>query len=722
MLAGCLLSLFLPLLPAFFTIIFALLVIQAAYWRNGLLLGCCGFLASWHWQLTQYHHAQQWVLQNSLDFYQVKLLDVQQRSTDSTVLLQLLNGKAAGYRLKVSWQQPPALATGQHWRLALRLKAPSGRFNPGSPNPELRALLNQVVAHGYVNTSQPTIKLRQTQPMREALLLKLEQQYAALDTAVLMRALVSGEREFDATLWQGLRTSGLGHLLVISGLHISLVYGWSLLLLSWLLRRCGLRQAMNLAMLLALLPALAYAWLAGFAIPTLRAALALLIVLLGRLLLRPANPAGYWGLLCCSLLLLQPFWLLSYSFWLSLSAVALILLLLWRLGPAPRKFWQRCRYFFRFHLLLTSLMALLTLAFFSGFSGLALLSNLLFVPWCTLLAIPLLLMCLLYYLTGLPFAGVLWQLSDYALRPLNYWLTLSADLDLWWSQPYLGMVGACLLLLLVVAVLVVRAKASVLALLSATMLFAVLPAKLSSAQLTLLDSGQSTVLLVRQPGLTLLYLDLPVEQGEALLQHQVLPLLAYYRVSGLDAVVMPGYQREMQPALATLRQAYPQLQLYTAAAATEEHSNCGQLAAAYTTAVRHWRLPEQDPCVLTIILNGWQLLLPGRLSVQSERQLLLAYPELTADWYLLADYGRATANSLAFLQQLAPVQLLLAANSAGAYPYPVQAVRPRLGLLNLPLHHSGEQGAVSIEFQPQYFRLHTERQRRWPRWTEKPTQ
>mgnify|MGYP006163572549 CR=1 FL=1 len=171
-----------------------------------------------------------------------------------------------------------------------------------------------------------------------------------------------------------------------------------------------------------------------------------------------------------------------------------------------------------------------------------------------------------------------------------------------------------------------------------------------------------------------------------------------------------------------IEQAYPQLRLYTAAAATEEYSSCEQLAVAYSTVVRHWRLPQQDPCVLTIRLNGWQLLLPGKLSVQGERQLLLTYPELTADWYLLADYGRATANSLAFLQQLAPVQLLLAANSAGAHPYPVQAVRPRLGLLNLPLHHSGEQGAVSIEFQPQYFRLHTERQRRWPRWTEKPTQ
>jgi competence protein ComEC len=721
-LAGCLLSLFLPQLPAFFTIIFAVLLIQFAYTQNWFLLGICCYLLSWHWQLLDYSKAQQLLLQQAVGYQTVKVLSVQSSGESTRLVAALLDPEFSGYQIAFSWQQAPTVQVSEHWQLPLRLKPPHGHLNPGAPHPELQALLNKQLAQGYVSRTEPAIKIGASQSHRARLLHQLEQEYGDYKTSALMRALVSGERDFSAELWQGLRHSGLGHLLVISGLHISLVYGWSLLLLGQLFRFCGLRQAIVLSMLAALLPAIAYAWLAGFAIPTLRAALALLLVMLGRLLLCPANPLAYWGLIVSILLLVEPFWVLSYSFWLSVLAVAIILLVIARLGAPKIDIRQRFSYFLHFNVLLSSLMLFLTLAFFSGFSIFSIFSNLVFVPWCTLVAIPVLLFSLCYFLAGFPLSMWLWQLSDFLLWPLHYWLELSARLDIWWSLPELGMSAALLLTLLLSVLLLLRVTRLIwgLALLTATI--ALLPASGFAPSLTLFDLGQRTVLLIRQPGFKLLYLDLPAEQAEAVLQYQVLPYLTYQRIAALDAIVIPGWQRELQPALTLLLQRYPTASVYSAQASTDFTHSCSVLAAAEPARVTHWQLPHADPCVLSVDLNGWQLLLPGKLSVSAERELLSRYPEIRADLYLLADYGRDSANSLAFLQQLAPVTLLLAATSNSPYPYPVKVVRPRLTLLNLPLYHSGETGAVQIRVTDSELRMSTERQRRWPRWIEKPTQ
>lgn len=719
-LAGCLLSLFLPLLPAFFTIIFALLVILSAYCRRWLLLGLCSFLASWHWQLDRYMQAQQMLLASTNSYIAVEVLHVEPTLDGVAVQLKLLAAHYSGYKVRVHWQQPPPVQPGERWQLVLNLKPPAGNLNPWTPHPRLQALIQQQLAQGHVSRSDPAIKLRASQSQRQRLLLRLEQQYAALDRAVLLRALITGEREFDAALWQGLRNSGLGHLLVISGLHISLVYGWSYLLLTMLQRWFRGKAVTSIAMCLAFLPALGYAWLAGFAIPTLRAALALLLFMLGRILWRPANPVAYWWLLVSSLLLIQPFWLLSYSFWLSALAVGLILLVVRYLGAAEAGFWPRIRYFLYFQLLLSTLMTLITLAFFSGFSPLALLSNLLFVPWCTLLVIPLLLFTLGYFLLGLPNAHWLWQACDLLLSPLLYWLQFATEHSWWWSQPALPLAAALLLMLACATLLLLRASKAWWGLFLATVSLALLPAGTEHPTLTLLDAGQRTVLLLRQPTTNLLYLDLPAEHSEAVIQQFVLPLLSYYHLAQLDTVVIPGWQRDMQLAVAPLLARYPKARLYAANPAPGVNS-CQQLSRGYADWVQHWPLPEQDPCVLSFRLNGWTLLLPGNLTVGSEQQLVLRYPELNADLYLLANFGRDSANSLEFLQQLAPVQLLLAASSSGAYPYPVQAVRPRLSLLNLPLYHSGNEGALQLVLEPEQLLLQTERQRRWPRWTEKPT-
>lgn len=732
-LAGCLLSLFLPLLPAFFKIIFLSAFLLSLIGRWYLLAGSLALLCCWHWQLHAYHQAQSSVLsftpQHSLHFAQnpsqntmaVQVVNWQVQDTGNlNVTVVILQGAAKGYKLRLRWRNAPVIATGQQWRLPLQLRSVSGYSNPGSRQQEIQALLQSIIAEGYVRPQQPVILLKTVPSRRQHIITQLTAWTAELQTAPLLLALTVGERPFSATLWLGILHSGLGHILTISGLHISLVFGWGYLLSGLLLKRCQGAKRTAWQLLIALLAALCYAWLAGFAIPTLRAAAALLLVIGSRVLLRPLSGRYAWQLLVALLLLLNPFWVLSYSFWLSVLAVAVIIFLVWWLPPVAQRGWAKFGYFIIFQLILTAMMSLIGLGFFAGVSALAILSNLIFVSWCSVIAIPVLLFTLCWSLLGLPYAHWLWQLSDWVFWPFWYWLEWCAGQDVWWSVPRLSIAASLLLAATLLLLLALRLpwRPAILAL--ATIGLALTLPRPTAPQLMLLDTGQSTVMLAWHNQLNWLYLDASAAQLEGVMQHRVLPQLRHQRLRQLDFVLIPHLEREMQPALQLLLQQYPNVRFYSATPLLPGSYPCQHLAIDYAAAgLQHWALASADPCVISADLAGWRLLLPGRLTLWQEQQLQQRYPELSSDVYLLADYGRPTANSLAWLQQLAPALLLLSANEHGAYRYPLAGVQQRLTLLGLPLYHSGKEGAVTLHFNQDTLQITAQKQQWRLRWLEK---
>ncbi|GHG66961.1 DNA internalization-related competence protein ComEC/Rec2 [Alishewanella longhuensis] len=734
-------SLFLPALPVFFKIIFLSAFLLSLLCRQSLLAGVFALLCCWHWQLQAYLIAQSSVLglnpnpsllasPNTLpDAMQVRIANwraLEAGDIEVTAIIQ--QGVAKGYQLKLRWRNAPEIAVGQQWRLYIQLRPIRSHSNPGGRQQDIQALLQSIIAEGYVRPQQPAILLKAAPSTRHQLIARLTLWTAELQTAPLLLALTVGERQFSSDLWRGVQYSGLGHILTISGLHIGLVFGWGYFLAGLGLKSRFFKSPQNLTgsaaqLLIALSAAICYAWLAGFAIPTLRAAAALLLVVASRLLLKPLSGRYAWQLLVASLLLLNPFWMLSFSFWLSVLAVAVIFFLVWWLPAVAKEGSAKLVYFVVFHCILTMVMSLIGLAFFGGISALAVLSNLLFVSWCSLLAIPLLLFTLCWSLLALPYAQLLWQLTDWAFLPLWYWLEWCAEQAVWWSVPSLGSAAALLLAGALLIFLVLRLPWSPKILLLATIVLALMAPRPTSPQLILLDTGQSTVLLARHNQLNWLYLDAATSQMEGVIQHRVLPQLRYQRWRHLDLVLLPHLEREMQPALALLQQHYPEVRFYSATPILSGSYPCHKLVTDYANAgLQHWALTVADPCVVSAEFAGWRLLLPGRLTIWQEQRLIQRYPSLQSDLYLLADYGRPSANSLAWLQQLSPGLLLLSASEQGAYRYPLAAVQQRITLLGIPLYHSGKNGALTLHFSEDKLQIIAQRQQWRLRWLEKPAE
>ncbi|MCH8538530.1 MAG: DNA internalization-related competence protein ComEC/Rec2, partial [Alkalimonas sp.] len=543
----------------------------------------------------------------------------------------------------------------------------------------------------------------------------------------LLLALTVGERDFGPELWQGLRHTALGHLVAISGLHIGLIYGWVL----WLaipIRWTGWSPVTQLRLrtVVALSAAIGYAALAGFAIPTVRALIALLLVAGLSWCFHRLSYHRFWLLLVALLLLVQPMWGMSASFWLSVSAVALILFYLWRF-PLPDRGWlARLKHLFGFHLWLSIGLIPVSLLFFDGVSLVSLLSNLIFVPWCSLIAIPaLLLTCLIEWLHA-GWAAWLWPWVDWLFRPLVLWLGLAANWGgLWWSAKGVPWFIAVLSMLALLMLCLFRHRMAVLLALICLLPLAEHWFQPAGWRLHVIDVGQGLSVLLQYQQHGLLYDAGPRHGDFSATRRYVLPYLQRVGIRELHYLVLSHDDSDHTGTWPDIRQAYPNVRLVTDVPTAAPALPCQQLPMTFFAArmvVLHdgsdHGTSNDGSCVVWIELNGWSILLPGDIYRQQEQQILQRYPDLTADLLVLPHHGSNTSSSLAFLQQL---QVRTALNSAGrhrGFQHPHALVQARLEFLQIPLWNTADHGALQIALTPDSVQIYSNRAARLPFWLD----
>jgi competence protein ComEC len=244
--------------------------------------------------------------------------------------------------------EPPVLHAGERWQLTLRLKQPHGSSNPHGFDFELWALENNVRAVGYVNNKAHNVRLAgladgfnyRIQHWRELVRDKFDATLPTAPYAGVLTALAIGDQSsIPQAQWQVFTRTGVNHLMSISGLHITMLAGLGFALAYWLWRRSVrltlLLPARKAAALVALLVALAYALLSGFAVPAQRTVYMVGAVAVALWLNRNFSLGQILSIALLGVLIPDPWAILSPGFWLSFGAVALILYVTaYRLKPS----------------------------------------------------------------------------------------------------------------------------------------------------------------------------------------------------------------------------------------------------------------------------------------------------------------------------------------------------------------------------------------------------
>lgn len=623
--------------------------------------------------------------------------------------------------VRLSWyRDPPPLAAGARWRLAVRLKPPHGFLNPGGFDYERWLFQQRIAATGHVRAGSGNARLdpgpgpywltRWRQHLHDRLGSMLDD----APSRALVQALVLGDRSgLTPQQWEVFARTGTSHLIAISGLHVGLVAGLVFAVAGWLWSRSARLMhrlaTPRAAALAALAAALAYAGLAGFAISTQRALVMLAVVLLALLVGRTLRPASALVLALVAVLLLDPSSVLSYGFWLSFGAVAVLLYALGQRVAPPFALlrWGRAQWAVALGLLPMLLL------FFGRASLVAPFVNLVAVPLFGIL-LPVVLVAAAVALSfdwALPLSlvGLLLDkgyglLAAIAASP-EAAATLSGRPDWVWAAALGGV-----LVLLAPRGLPARWLGLVLLLPLAAMR---LPAPdIATARFTLLDVGQGLSAVVRTHAHTLVY-DLGprypsgFETGSAV----VAPYLREIGVDAVDVLIASHADQDHVGGLPGLLNAFAPKRIISGEPGElvdVEAEPCRAGDSWSWDGVRfdvlhpHGRGYEGNDasCVLRVATAGASVLLPGDIGQGVERRLAAEHGgrdgALRATVLVASHHGSATSTSSELLDAVSPRWVLFAAGYRNRYGFPAQAVRQRVEALGSSTAMTAADGALDF--------------------------
>ncbi len=520
----------------------------------------------------------------------------------------------------------------------------------------------------------------------------------------IIAALVTGDRDaIGPRQWQLFAATGTNHLFVISGLHIGLI---SLCAYMLLLNLCRLVPSMGMYIPLqkiawsgALLAAICYALLAGFTLPTQRAAVMCGVFILALLLNRHLSVSLRYLLALALALTLNPLAVMNMGFWFSFLAVG-ALLLVYQDGSASRvKRWLKPQ-------LAVFLLLVPALIYFTGqFSPWAPLVNLVAIPLVGLVIVPL---CLITV------AGLfLWaDLGEVLLTATDFLIIHSLEVLGWvadhggavsittgsspWPPLFAGL-AALLWLLPMTARLRLLSIPLCLPLLLPRHTPGPEPGQFHGH---ILDVGQGLAVVIQTHKHTLLYdtgawYHEEFDLGEAV----VVPVLRSLGSKLLDGVVISHWDNDHAGGLESVLASFPVARRYAPDTELPGWQHCGARSWQWD-GVEFQFLRGNQPgegnnssCVLRISTESYSLLLPGDIERAVERQLAVNHPEtLHSDVMLAPHHGSNTSSSWPFIKKVDPQWVIYSAGFGNAFGHPATVVQERfkqLGAGALTTHATG---------------------------------
>jgi competence protein ComEC len=650
-------------------------------------------------------------------------------------------------RIALSWyadrrgedKLPATLMPGERWRLTVRLQRPHGNANPGGFDYEVWLLEQGVRATGYVRADDAngrldafvprfgTIVERTRAMLRDHILDTLQgKQYAG----VIVALVIGDQRGIDQSDWQVFNRTGIGHLISISGLHITMIAGLAALAVSSLWRRSFFLDAQlplrlpaqKVAALAGALAALLYVLLAGFGVPAQRTLYMLAVVALA---LWTGRLSSITHVLCAALgvvLLFDPWAVLWPGFWLSFGAVAVILFgSHGRIGARETGFKANLKLAGRTQWSVTLGLVPLTMLLFGQVSLVSPLANAVAIPLVSFIVTPL---ALLGSLLPGPIDGWLLVPAHAAVAGLAGALaTLSAMPAAVWRAPapqawvFLLALGGTLWMLMPRGWPHRWAGAT-----------AWLPLLLQMPEhpdagafrVTAFDVGQGMALLVETAGHRLLYDTGPgYAPGADAGSRVLLPYLRMRGIGELDGMIVSHSDSDHTGgALAVLAEqkvgwvASSLVASHPIARAAARHLHCAAGQRWEWDGVRFEMLhpaassyAEPAPkanarsCTLRITNGRKAILLAGDIEAAQEASLVRTSADgLRADVLLAPHHGSGTSSTLAFLQAVHPSVGVFQVGYRNRYRHPKKEVFERYGQLGIERLRTDELGALTLEF------------------------
>ena len=608
------------------------------------------------------------------------------------------------------------VSAGERWRLMARVRPPRTLLNPGGFDTERHALANRIQGTGWV---QPE-GARRLEAGRG-----LTHWRAGMSARIplagegrFIRALALGDtRQLTQEDWQLLRSTGLTHLVAISGFHVTLMGVVMAALAGGLWRmmpRLGRHLPRPQAQVAAALGgALVYAAASGLGLPAVRTVLMVAVVCLARWHRRTVTvwQCLAWALM--AVLIVDPLALLAAGFWLSYAGVAW---LAWALGASSAGGW---RGLLVAQAVATAGLLPMSVFLFGQASLVGPLANLLAIPWWSLVVVPLCVLGLGLETLLQGSGGWAWWLAGKAFAPswrLFAWMGRWPLAEIW--VPESGLLSVALALAGTAWMLLpkgtpVRLAGSVLWL---PLLWPhrELPVT-GSMDVHMLDVGQGQAVIVRTSNHVLLYDAGPaVPEGFDAGERVVVPAFQALGIHRLDALVVSHGDNDHAGGAASVLARYP--------AADEVYAPAGLDSALPVThrcergMAWEWDRVQfrflhptpffpyagnESSCVLQVTTKGGALLLTGDIGRTVENRLIVAEGDgLRSAVVSVPHHGSAGSSSGRFIRAVSPALALVSAGKDNRFGHPHPTVVTRWQAGGAEVATTADRGAIRVWMGP----------------------
>lgn len=630
----------------------------------------------------------------------------------------------------------PELHPGQRWKITVKLKRPHGLSNPGGFDFEAWMLSQGFRATGAVDDRDPPILLGENHDLnselgrlRDGVRAHLLQCLGDNPWAGVIVALVVGDQSLiSPNAWNLFWQTGVGHLMSISGLHITMLAGLVAGAMRWI------HPQIRWVTTVRWLAALSYSLLAGFSIPTQRTLYMIAVASLPAWVqVRPGLDKSLLLALTAALCV-DPWAVLEPGFWLSFGAVSALMLAdaHWEyqgswLKKALSSQWVA-----------TMAMMPLLVLLFQQVSLVSPLANALAIPVVSLLVVPLALAGALPGLDGLLHGAC--YLFGWVIHYLQWLLSLPMTL---WTPPEPSMTVFLLSLAGLIFLLGPRGLPGrwVGSLAMVPLLFSQRPVAPSGGLwMDVLDVGQGLSVVVRTHQHVLVYDTGPrySDQNDGSTR-ALLPALRSMGVHGLDGLVVshrdldhsggadslvatlpPGFLlSSLEPEHELLKKVPQSIPCYQGQHWDWDGVQFQILHPAREALGEPGRKTNDQGCVLKITAQNHSLLLPADIEARSELELLERDPlALKSEILIAPHHGSKTSSTVDFIETVSPRWVIYAVGYRNRFGHPKPEIEERYREQHVTALRSDRDGDVQVRVENQKITVSTWRQNHCHYWQD----